>query len=218
VYQTGALDALPVSIEDLARRYIREIQSVQSIGPYYFFGFSAGGTVAYEMARQLQLGGFKVAHVFLAEPMLSPRSTLKVAQDSIEGMKKFGSIRTSIWQLGKLLAKVIKRRPRAAYYRARTLWHKITGTMPPPKIRWFNYLAHIRPAVYKYHYHEVGFRLELFYRPLNEQTVAGLKLLWTHLGADGTVVHTIEGASRHLDLMSEAALAEMARVIDRAYK
>ena len=41
------------SVEEMAAHYIAEIRKVQPRGPYYIGGFSFGGLVAYEMARQL---------------------------------------------------------------------------------------------------------------------------------------------------------------------
>ncbi|HIK04553.1 MAG TPA: amino acid adenylation domain-containing protein [Trichormus sp. M33_DOE_039] len=48
-------------VEDMAAHYIREIRTVQPQGPYLLGGFSSGGTVAYEMARQLVAQGDRVA-------------------------------------------------------------------------------------------------------------------------------------------------------------
>jgi thioesterase domain-containing protein/acyl carrier protein len=45
------------TIEGMAAAYIQEIRSVQPSGPYYIAGFSFGGFVAYEMARQLLAEG-----------------------------------------------------------------------------------------------------------------------------------------------------------------
>jgi thioesterase domain-containing protein len=45
--------AAPISNEALAERYVRVIRSVQPHGPYRLAGWSAGGLIAYEMARQL---------------------------------------------------------------------------------------------------------------------------------------------------------------------
>ncbi len=47
-------------IEDMAALYIKSIRSVQSRGPYYLGGYSFGGWVAFEMARQLGNEGEKV--------------------------------------------------------------------------------------------------------------------------------------------------------------
>ena len=44
-------------IEDMAARYIAEIRSVQPVGPYHLGGYSMGGLIAYEMARQLREEG-----------------------------------------------------------------------------------------------------------------------------------------------------------------
>ncbi|HJP93404.1 MAG TPA: amino acid adenylation domain-containing protein [Pyrinomonadaceae bacterium] len=40
-------------VEDMARRYVKEIRTLQPDGPYYLLGASFGGLVAYEMAQQL---------------------------------------------------------------------------------------------------------------------------------------------------------------------
>lgn len=47
-------------IEDMATHYIQEIQTLQSNGPYFLGGYSFGGIVAFEMARQLQEQGEQV--------------------------------------------------------------------------------------------------------------------------------------------------------------
>ncbi|WP_375504352.1 amino acid adenylation domain-containing protein [uncultured Nostoc sp.] len=47
-------------VEDMATHYIQEIQTLQPNGPYYLGGYSFGGVVAFEMARQLQEQGEQV--------------------------------------------------------------------------------------------------------------------------------------------------------------
>jgi len=41
-------------IEDMAARYIKEIQVIQPEGPYFLAGYCMGGTIAFEMAHQLR--------------------------------------------------------------------------------------------------------------------------------------------------------------------
>jgi thioesterase domain-containing protein len=48
-------------VEALASHYIREIRAVQPSGPYFLGGYSAGGVAAYEMSRQLEEQGERVA-------------------------------------------------------------------------------------------------------------------------------------------------------------
>jgi thioesterase domain-containing protein/acyl carrier protein len=44
-------------VENMARKYIKELRDVQPHGPYYLSGFSLGGVIAYEMAQQLKALG-----------------------------------------------------------------------------------------------------------------------------------------------------------------
>ncbi|MBP2639111.1 MAG: AMP-dependent synthetase [Firmicutes bacterium] len=50
-----------MSIESLARRYVRDIRAVQPQGPYYLAGHSLGGLIAFEMAQQLRRAGQEIA-------------------------------------------------------------------------------------------------------------------------------------------------------------
>ena len=55
--QSVGLDGLETPLarmEDMAARYVTEIRRVQPTGPYYLGGYSMGGWIAYEMARQLR--------------------------------------------------------------------------------------------------------------------------------------------------------------------
>lgn len=49
-----------MSVEEMATRYIEEIRAVHPEGPYYLGGVSAGGVIAFEMARQLKSAGAEV--------------------------------------------------------------------------------------------------------------------------------------------------------------
>jgi amino acid adenylation domain-containing protein len=52
-------------VEDMAAHYLKEIRAVQPEGPYFLGGLSFGGTVAFEMAQQLQAQGQQVGLLFL---------------------------------------------------------------------------------------------------------------------------------------------------------
>jgi amino acid adenylation domain-containing protein len=49
------------SIQGMASHYIEEIRGVQAEGPYHLIGWSMGGVIAFEMARQFSELGEKVA-------------------------------------------------------------------------------------------------------------------------------------------------------------
>ena len=48
------------TVEEMAAHYIKEIRSVQAHGPYQLAGYCLGGTLAFEMAKQLTDTGEKV--------------------------------------------------------------------------------------------------------------------------------------------------------------
>jgi thioesterase domain-containing protein len=60
----------PLSIEDTAAFYVREVREIQPVGPYFLGGFCFGGVVAFEMARQLSAQGQDVALVAIMEKSL----------------------------------------------------------------------------------------------------------------------------------------------------
>ncbi|MDQ1352313.1 MAG: hypothetical protein QG657_2619 [Acidobacteriota bacterium] len=52
-------------IEVLAARYIEKIKKIQPTGPYFILGWCIGGTIAFEMTRQLEQKGEKPGTLFL---------------------------------------------------------------------------------------------------------------------------------------------------------
>ncbi|NHB95071.1 thioesterase domain-containing protein [Photorhabdus stackebrandtii] len=53
------------TVETLAAMYIKEMLKVQEQGPFVLGGWSFGGIVAFEMARQLESNGHEVSKLFL---------------------------------------------------------------------------------------------------------------------------------------------------------
>ncbi|MCI0396601.1 MAG: amino acid adenylation domain-containing protein [Chloroflexi bacterium] len=63
----GAAEPLDADIETMAAHYIEAMRDVQPQGPYLIGGWSMGGTIAFEMARQLQSQGEEVAFLALLD-------------------------------------------------------------------------------------------------------------------------------------------------------
>lgn len=55
------------TIEEMAERYLHEVRAVRSRGPLLFGGYSMGGVVAFEMARQARAGGQAVGAAILID-------------------------------------------------------------------------------------------------------------------------------------------------------
>ena len=69
------------SVEEIACQYIRVIQTIQPVGPYFLGGHSFGGKVAFEMAQQLQRQGESIGLVAIFDAP-APISQVN-SQDSI---------------------------------------------------------------------------------------------------------------------------------------
>jgi amino acid adenylation domain-containing protein len=59
--------SFPPTLGAVAAAYADAVRATQPAGPYYLAGYSAGGFIAYELARQLALGGEQVAFVGLID-------------------------------------------------------------------------------------------------------------------------------------------------------
>jgi thioesterase domain-containing protein/acyl carrier protein len=64
----GSCDPL-TRVEDMASLYVQNLRAVQPRGPYFLGGYCLGGTIAYEMARQLSAAGEEVALLALFDTM-----------------------------------------------------------------------------------------------------------------------------------------------------
>ena len=64
--------AEPLSIEDLAARYIMDLKLVQPEGPYSIGGFCFGGIIAFEMAIQLSNAGDEIEILAILDTVTPP--------------------------------------------------------------------------------------------------------------------------------------------------
>jgi thioesterase domain-containing protein len=67
---TNRPPAAPATVEETAAQYVAAILNAQPQGPYHLGGWSMGGTVAYEMAIQLEAKGAQVGLVALLDAPL----------------------------------------------------------------------------------------------------------------------------------------------------
>ncbi|MCY1023460.1 non-ribosomal peptide synthase/polyketide synthase [Pyxidicoccus sp. MSG2] len=65
------------SIEEMASEYVKALRSVQPSGPYHLGGWSMGGVIAYEMARQLRERGEQVALLALIDSYVPTATVAK---------------------------------------------------------------------------------------------------------------------------------------------
>lgn len=61
-------DQTHTTVEDMAAHYVEAVRNFQPDGPYHLGGWSLGGAVAFEMARQLREQGCDVGLLALLDP------------------------------------------------------------------------------------------------------------------------------------------------------
>lgn len=66
------------TIEDMANKYIQEIQKVKEHGPYYIGGWSSGGVIAFEIGRRLMEAGEEVSRVTLFDTAIPIKGYHKI--------------------------------------------------------------------------------------------------------------------------------------------
>ncbi|WP_141685424.1 thioesterase domain-containing protein, partial [Pseudoalteromonas luteoviolacea] len=57
-------------VAEIAKHYVTEIKAVQATGPYHLIGYSFGGVIAFEMAKQLENSGESVALLGLLDTVV----------------------------------------------------------------------------------------------------------------------------------------------------
>ena len=75
--QLGIDNISYITYENLANDYICYIKSIQPEGPYNLFGWSFGGILAFEIARQLINTGDILGNIVLVDPFFNYKRALK---------------------------------------------------------------------------------------------------------------------------------------------
>ena len=70
-------------VEDMASEYLEELIAVQPDGPYFLGGWSMGGVIAFEMARQLTAQGKRVAPLVLIDSAIQTGRVKKNGWDDV---------------------------------------------------------------------------------------------------------------------------------------
>jgi len=214
VYHSDFLDEMPESIEYLAAQYLSEIRQVQPKGPYHFCGFSAGGMIAFEIARQLLADGDKVGALLLVEPTFVGNST-SLANKVANTMLKSDSLLAGLRQLMIMVSKSVK--ARTQYY-SKILATKVffaLGMPLPERLRWLGYLKSLGPAMHKYVYAPLDCRATLLYQMMDDEYCESATLFWGQLFLQGVTVEFLPDARRHQDFMIEPALSQTVELIDK---
>jgi amino acid adenylation domain-containing protein len=210
-------------IEDMAAHYVKEMREFQPVGPYLIGGRSLGGTIAYEMARQLNAQGqeigllalldsYPVGHAKLSAQGYSSKSDarryLRKAGAHLANMRslplgeKFGYLIDK----SQYLPLRIKSRIWRTIYRS----YQSLGQEVPRALRVveeFNWLA---AREYTPHFYDG--RITLFWASTDLRAKFDLLEGWQALARGGMEVHEVPGT--HIDMIKEPQVAELAKKLD----
>ncbi|MFN0124703.1 MAG: non-ribosomal peptide synthetase [Blastocatellia bacterium] len=205
-------------IADMAARYLRELRELQPAGPYYLGGRSFGGMVAYEMARQLQAAGERVALLAMLDtyPLgwmkrLPPGARFRV--DNAFRLRALARHAVNLWQLP--LADKVEYITSKARYRSRkyqNLWWRMRQRLSPGapdvfdtvirRIEELNYLATRQ-------YTPEPYAGELtFFQATAEISADEALTGWRRLAGDG--VRVVEIAGDHQTMIHAPHVASLA--------
>jgi aspartate racemase len=213
--------ARPVSVEDLAANYVKEIISFQPAGPVHLAGFSMGGLIAFEIAQQLQRLGRRVAVLALFDTLpigKTPWVFFGLAMATYVSQR-------SLLHLGRLWKS--PRGERLGYLRGP--WATFRETIcqnwkePPPMTQ----LQSARPPFRGEDYYVLlasAYQLRPYLGSadvfVSDQNVLGWRLYWRYLARGGVSFHRIPGV--HAEILSPPYVSVLAqaltKVLQRAHK
>jgi len=95
-------------VAELARRYLLPIRELQPHGPYHLLGFCFGGIVAFEVARQLEASGERVATVTVLDSLLPRAHAVNWRGRLAEATTKLGASSGNLRAIGRSVAEYAK--------------------------------------------------------------------------------------------------------------
>jgi aspartate racemase len=199
-------------IEQLAAYYTQAIRTLGVSGPYHFLGFSFGGLVAFEMARQLHREGEMVGLLGMLDTlqMGSRHSSLQPAEAKATEAKRANPLTrhlTHLMRSGGLTyakEKVQARILRGMYTFLDSAGRQVPGFLHcPSDINWFaavNYTPQTYPG-----------KVTLFEAAVSGDGHRSTKNLWGQLAGQGVDVIGISG--QHENVLEEPHVSSLAAAI-----
>jgi amino acid adenylation domain-containing protein len=210
-------------VVDMAAHYIKEIREVQPRGPYYLGGRSLGGTIAFEMACQLEASGEEVALVALLDTY--PVGHLKLlpgADTRLKKLKRAGErLKCHFRNLAGLTlgeqARYVTEKSRFLPTRVKTFWwrktYRLFENLGRPLPRFLRDVTEFNSmAVAEYVPQPYPGPITLFWASADRRASFDLVEGWRVLSAGGIDVQEISGS--HLNLITEPYVGELAEKLN----
>jgi thioesterase domain-containing protein len=209
-------------IEDMAAHYVKELRELQPAGPYFIGGRSLGGTIAFEMARQLNAQGQEIGLLALLDSYPVGHARLLEADSLSARARRFlRRVGAHVANMRNLplrdkLGYLIDKSQYAPIRIKSTIWRTIyrsyqsLGQQVPRAlcdVEEFNWLA-----AHEYVPHFYEGRITFFWASSDLRAKFDLLEGWQALARGGMEVHEIPGT--HLDMIKDPHVAELAKKLD----
>jgi thioesterase domain-containing protein len=184
---------LPRSIERFAAAYIAAIRKVQPTGPYHLIGFSAGGTIAYEMARQLQECGEAVSLLGIIETNTG-RYRHGKREARAAHFRRIASRDTTAVEAAKLILAPLRKAARGLKEKAPNELRHALGLAVPYDEREYFYMRWFRDVEARYTPGPYRGPITLF---ASQHKLDAYRVMWTDLAVGGLIVRHLPEAPDH---------------------
>jgi thioesterase domain-containing protein/acyl carrier protein len=202
-------------VETMAEQYIEAMRRVQPVGPYLLGGWSMGGIVAFEMARQLNALGQSVSLLALLDAVLPDYRVKSLKENDPALLMSFvldlGLSWDSLSALAGELNKLgVDEQLAVVLARARD------KGIAPPDIeladvrRWWKVFKANTQALLRYRPKPIATRITLFQADEQLQTLRPKKTpKWDKLSESGVDLHWVPG--NHFTIVNEPNVGSLAR-------
>ncbi|MGI4792363.1 MAG: amino acid adenylation domain-containing protein [Janthinobacterium lividum] len=206
------------SLEEMAARYLRDIRRFQPMGPYHLGGYSLGGVVAAEMARQLHAEGQRVGLLALFDAY-APVAYQQNLIDKPRLQRMAGHLQLLRGNSAKEALHSLTEKAREALHGKKADWQKaaeeLAGSVAPERLSALkNIILANEAAFFRYETQPCPARATLFRAAevsvFEEQDPS---LWWGDNFTGGLEIHDVPGA--HLTLMNEPQVQTLALTLQQ---
>lgn len=211
--------ALPETVAQYAALYLEDIRQMQPHGPYFLCGYSAGGMIAFDMARQLLAAGESIGNLTLVEPTVTELDFSYSASDKVAGALDYYSRSTS--KIGALLF-MLRKFVRGQLKRLQGRYNRwVTDALValkrplPEDRRWTLLIKYLRPVIHRYAYPVLNCRVTLVYGLMDKSVYTMWDEFWSQKLLQPPTIISLESAWTHLQLMEDPSLGRIVEILDQ---
>ncbi|MBB2148391.1 non-ribosomal peptide synthetase [Pedobacter gandavensis] len=132
------------SIEEIAAVYVSEIMKVHPNGPYYLSGYSLGGFIVYEMAKQLTKMGKEVKFLGILDTYAGD-----VGSSVPESVKVLNKIKRQFYKVPFIIGSLFRHPGETIHYQRQIIKRRMDQTLTPQGQEYTMHFSPYEKEIYK---------------------------------------------------------------------